>query len=682
MHSFWQQMPFVRILFAFLIGVICSDILTISTEYIAIAGLLGLISLKIESRFSTKIHSPLGAGLLYFFLFICLGSLCLNLQKTRLNSQNFSTKTNQVLLVQITQKPQLTKTGWKAESAIIADLSSDLKTGNSQGKIILFGKTNPLLPSGYGNQFLIKSGIQEIVSNNNPGGFDYKTYMLRKGIYYQCFINEKNAQLYKENQGNLWMQKVFKFQDYIHFCLGQNLLGKNEIAIAEALLYGYDKEIDDEISDAYSKTGTLHVLAVSGMHVGLIFMLLSWLLTPVLNLPKGKIWVAILQLLGIWIYAVLCGLSPSILRACVMFSFVIIGKQINRSSNPFNSLSAAGFFLLILNPFMIYNVGFQLSFAAVAGILGFYPYLNLLVQFKHRFTNEIWKIIAISLAAQTLTLPISIYYFHQFPNYFLIANLIIIPLSTIIIYGGIILLLVSPIPILASWVGYGVSKLITLTSGITLFMAQLPYSSIDKIVWNAPIIVAYYLTGIALIHYFSDRNIMALKSILIIWAAIALFGLNQTYQQANTHKLSLYASNKSLVFQIHHAHTLQIWYRGKNSVQFKEKLVQPYTLCYPVNKEIWNPIDSHNYFLALNPNKHLYLLQESALPFGKNMDILFISGKKKQDLDKIIRFNNIKKVILNADVPYYKKNDYLKILRKSKIPFHDVAENGVFELLL
>lgn len=682
MPSFWQQMPFVRILLAFLMGAISTNYLPISAEQAAIAGSLAIIALLIKSHFSSKIQTPASTGLIYFFLFICLGSLCLNLQNASFTRQHFSKKPYQAVLVQTIQKPQLTKTGWKAEASVIASCPNDLKTEFIQGKIILFGKSNPLLPAAYGNQFIIKSGIQEIVSNNNPGGFNFRTYMHRKGIYHQCFLNENNAQLYQQNQGNYWMQKVFQFQDYIHLSLKKNLLGKNEIAIAEALLYGYDKEIDDEISDAYSKTGTLHVLAVSGMHVGLIFMLLSWLLTPLLKLPKGKIWVASLQLLGIWIYALLCGLSPSILRACVMFSFVIVGKQLSRSSNPFNSLSAAGLLLLILNPLMIYNVGFQLSFAAVAGILGFYPYLNLLIQFKHTIANEIWKIIAISLAAQTLTLPISIYYFHQFPNYFLIANLIIIPLSTFIIYGGIILLLVSPIPILASWVGYVVSKLITLTSGITVFIANLPYSSIDKIIWSGPIITAYYLIGIALIHYFSERNLIALKSILVIWAALALFGLNQTYQQLHTNKLCIYSTPKNLVFQTHQLHTLQVWHRGTDAVTHKEKLVQPYTLSYPIKNEIWHPIDSHNYYLALNPNKHLYILQQSALPRNINMDILLITGKKKQDLEKIIQFNKINKVVLNADVPPYRKYKYLEILQKNKIPFHDITENGAFELSL
>jgi len=682
MPSFWQQMPFVRILIAYAIGILLAYYEQINLASSFIIGGLAVITLFYNYQYNKKINTPISTGIGFFILFICLGNFGLNQQKSALEIKHFSKNSYQAVLVQTIQKPIATKAGWKAEAKVIGLYNKQLKPIEGGGKILLFGKNSEILPGAYGNQFLIKSGIYEIVANNNPGSFNFKEYMNRKGIFHQCFLNDKKAILVQTNQGNKILQSVFYFQDYIHQSLQKHLLGKNEIAIAEALLYGYDKDIDDEISDAYSKTGTLHVLAVSGMHVGLIFMLLSWILSPLLKLPSGKYWLALFQIIGIWVYAVLCGLSPSILRACVMFSFVIVGKQISKSSNPFNSLSAAGFLLLCLNPYMIFNVGFQLSFAAVAGILGFYPYLNLLVHFKHNFINEVWKILAISLAAQTLTLPISIFYFHQFPNYFLIANLIIIPLSTFIIYGGIILLICAPIPLLGTWIGFVLSKLISLTAGITVFIAQLPYSAINNIIWSPAFIVSYYLIGIALIHYFSERNIGALKFILSIYLALLLFGLNQTHQQLHTHKLCIYASKQSLVLQVHQAAQLQIWKRGHDSLELEKKLVQPYTLSHPISSQIWQNIDTNNYVLNLGNNKKLLLLQQSAVPQNSPFDILLISGKKQQNLEKIVQLTHAQKVVLHTDIPLYRKEQYKEILVKNKIPFHDITENGAFELSL
>jgi len=682
MPSFWQQMPFVRILIAFVMGIIWTEHFSFSWLNGALLALAAFVSIILTRLFSKTINSPLQLGLAYFTIFICLGACCLKLDINKQHLGHFSAQNYSAILVQITQKPQFTHQRWKAEAEIIACYTEEKKAIPCSGKLLLFGKNTPALPAHYGNQFLIKSGIQEIVANNNPGGFNFRTFMQRKGIFHQCFLAENSAILFRPKQGNTILQQVFTFQDYIHQSLQKNLSNKNEIAIAEALLYGYDKDIDEEINDAFSKTGTLHVLAVSGMHVGLIFMLLNWLMSWLVKLPHGKGIKAILELFGIWLYALICGLSPSILRACVMFSFVIVGKQLSRSSNPFNSLSAAGFLLLAIKPYMLYNVGFQLSFAAVAGILGFYPFLNLLFQFKYTLFNEIWKIIAISLAAQTLTIPISIYYFHQFPNYFLLANLLIIPLSTLIIYGGIMLLIISPIQILATWLGFLLGKLITLITGISLFLAQLPYSSIDSIIWSIPSICAYYLIGIACIQYFSSRNSMAIQSILLILIVLAFFGLNRSWTNHKRNSLCIYARKHSLVLQVQQSYTLQIWHRGNDSAGIKEKLVRPYLMVYPATHQKWHSLDSTNYCLTLPSKQKLYVLQQSCL--SKNLDhaIVLLAGKKPQNLMQLLDQSKPQQVILHSDIPLYRKKIYITILQKKQIPYHDITENGAFELSL
>ncbi|MCG9878976.1 MAG: ComEC family competence protein, partial [Bacteroidia bacterium] len=611
MPSFWQQIPFIRILFSFLIGIILADHKGFSNLNALVICGLSTIVYAYNHFFSKKLNHVLQNGIFQLILFIPLGIFCLNQQKSGFQQNHFDRANYTALLVQTTQKPQKNKLGWKAEAFVISGFTTNGEVVLCKGKLVLYSKSDSLFPLNYGNQFLIKSGIQEIVSNRNPGGFDYQKYMSDKGIFYQCFLTKSNAQLYSRNHGNKILSKTYTIQDFIHISLEKYVIGKNEIAIAEALLYGYDKDIDDETTEAYSKTGTLHVLAVSGMHVGLIFMILSWLLSPIAKLPKGKLWVAILQFVGIWLYALLCGLSPSILRACVMFSFVIIGKQLSKSSNPFNSLSAAGFLLLCIQPLMIYNVGFQLSFAAVAGILGFYPYLNLLVQFKNTFVNEIWKIIAISMAAQTLTLPISFYYFHQFPSYFLPANLLIIPLSTIIIYAGILLLLLSPIHAAAQVLGFIISKLITLTSAISIFIANLPYSTIENINWPPLQIIAYYLFGITLVNYFSTRNLFALKCMLCIAIMLSFSGLNQNIITANTNKLCIYSSNSNLLIQIHRKNHLTIWHNASDSSSIYKKWVQPYKNQNKLKNEEWNTLDSSNYWINMGPEKHLLLVQQN-----------------------------------------------------------------------
>lgn len=682
MSSFWQQMPFVRILLAFTIGIVWEEIYNHAWQVYATCIMFMMLIIGLNHRFSKTITSPITHGIAYFSLFICLGACCISIEKTKQKLSHFSDQTYSAILVQTFQKPQKTNYGWKAEAMAIAYFKNSTLAKPCRGKVLLFAPQKTQFPLKYGTQFIIKSGIQEIVSNNNPGSFNFKTFMQRKGIYHQCFLKENAALVFNKDQGMEILQKIFYFQDFIHQTLQKNLIDRNDIAMAEALLYGYDKDIDEEISDAFSKTGTLHVLAVSGMHVGLIFALLGWLLKPILSFPRGKIWIASLQVIGIWVYALICGLSPSILRACVMFSFVILGKQLKRSSNPFNSLSAAGFLLLTLQPFMLYNVGFQLSFAAVAGILGFYPYLNLMFQFKYTIMNEIWKIIAISLAAQTLTLPISIYYFHQFPNYFLLANLIIIPLSTLIIYGGILLLVLSPFEYLANWLGILLGKLITFTSWLSVMLAKLPNATIDSIVWSMPFILSYYFIGLTLIYYFSTRNIFFVKCILWILSILTLTNLINTFQQSKIHNLCIYASKQNLLIQVHHSNSLQIWQRSGKLKESKENLIKAYQMKHPNLTQNWKLLDSNNYTLKLNPKQELVIIQGGIVDLKLNKSIILLTGKKTINLERILLQNKPQKVILHSDIPRYRKNVYKKILEKNKIPIHDITENGAFELSL
>lgn len=682
MPSFWQQIPFLRVLISFLTGIILADYANFTLSNALIICILTLTSQAALYYFGKTLTSILQNGILQLILFIPLGILCFNLQKDHFRHHHFSQTKYDALLVQTEQKAQKSKRGWKAEASVIAGFLRDGTYIKCKGKIILISDSNDFFFLDYGNQLLIKSGIQEIVSKQNPGAFNYQKFMANKGVFHQCQISITNAQLYSVNNGNSILNKTYAAQNFIHHSLKKYLSGKNEIAIAEALLYGYDKEIDEEITEAYSKTGTLHILAVSGMHVGLIFMILSWFLSPINKLPKGRLWVSIFQFLGIWIYALLCGLSPSILRACVMFSFVILGKQINKSSNPFNSLSAAGFLLICIQPSMLYNVGFQLSFAAVAGILGFYPYLNLLIHFKNNFLNEIWKIIAVSVAAQTLTLPISFYYFHQFPSYFLPANLIIIPLSTFIIYGGILLLILSPISAAAEILGFIISKLILFTSKISIFIANLPYSSIENISWSIPQMAAYYLIGIALIYYFSTRNIFALKSIMFVLFTLSIFGLNQTFSEAKTNKLCIYLSKQDILFQVHVNQQLCIFTNTSEKSRLNKNYIQPYKYEFKIKKETWNALDSFNYIIQLNPKMNLLLVQQNGVISQKKADIALICGTKKINLKQLLEHNQIKQVVLHNRIPGYRRKKYKEILHKYSIPFHDISENGAFELSL
>ena len=684
MSSFWQQMPFVRILLPFIAGIAVASNFSFNGPNLLILLLLAAIAYFIYYKITQHSFKDSHYGIWFSLLFFLLGSLSYTWHLAKEKHQHFSQQKSQALAVQITQKTMATPKGWKSEALVLYGIDSLGEVQEMRGKIMLYVQKDSLeaIP-GYGEQLLIKSSFLEISSPKNPGTFNYKVYLQRKGIFHASYVRKHQLQWLHSNHGNPILLKVYAFQNFVHEVLQQNLHKPGEIGIAEALLYGYDKDIEDEVTDAYSKTGTLHVLAVSGMHVGLIFMILSWLLKPLEKLKRGKKLIPIFQILGIWIYAVICGFSPSILRACVMFSFVIMGKQIRRNSNPFNSLSASAFLLLLTDPNLLYNVGFQLSYAAVGGILGFYPYLYHMLNLNNRLLDEIWKILAVSLAAQVLTLPLSIYYFHQLPNYFLLANLLIIPLTTIIIYAGILLLIISPFPAAALLLGQAIAWLIQLTNGTAQFIANLPYSYQDQLNWQGIHVLVYYLACICLIQFLFARDVIALKAMLFLLVLLQCHHAYLSWQTQEKEVLTIFSLPKNIAIQYQVAQHAQVW-QGADSNQEKNyrNQIQPNHYLRNIASVRTESLDTLNYMFAPKPNFKVCILQNTGMPCQERISILLICGNKFVNLQKLLQQNNVQQVVLNGDVNPQKKRALKKILQKFKIPHHDVTENGAFELSL
>ncbi|MGI4875248.1 MAG: ComEC/Rec2 family competence protein [Janthinobacterium lividum] len=239
-----------------------------------------------------------------------------------------------------------------------------------------------------------------------------------------------------------------------------------EYALGTALVLGFKDDIDHDTKQAYADTGTTHIMAVSGLQVGLLFAGLQWLLVP-LGGPawRRRLLTAALGLGLIWSYAFLTGLSASVLRATVMFTLFILAKAWERQSSIFNTLSAAAFLLLLWNPYLLCDVGFQLSFGAVLSIVYLHPRIvrwldvrnwvldrqrswhgpvvRRLWQGSAWLADKAWQLTALSIAAQMATFPLGLYYFHQFPFSFLLSNLIAVPISSVAVYVGVVLLLVK-----------------------------------------------------------------------------------------------------------------------------------------------------------------------------------------------------------------------------------------------
>ncbi len=302
----------------------------------------------------------------------------------------------------------------------------------------------------YGDRIIFSENPLPVPGPGNPGEFDYAAYLANRGIYHQVFLRGGRYEIDHDAGGNVLQAFAYKVRKgFLQLFTDAGIDGR-EYAVAAALMIGYGDLLDPDQRKEFSGAGAMHILCVSGLHVGIIFLLADKLFFFLRKRKQGKWLRPVLILLVIWFYALITGLAPSVMRASLMFSLVTIGGALNRKSHILNSIAASAFLLMLFKPSILFELGFQLSYAAVIGIVLLQPHLQKLFYPANKFQKYLWDIITVSLAAQIATGPISLMYFHQFPNYFLITNLLVIPLAGVLIYSGLAFIVLAQIPLIGS----------------------------------------------------------------------------------------------------------------------------------------------------------------------------------------------------------------------------------------
>ena len=348
---------------------------------------------------------------------------------------------------------------------------------STEGTLLVYLQKDSLSKNlSIGDTLLLFAQLNDIAGAKNPGQFNYQRFLQFHQIYHQAYCSSEWWQLVGKNHRFSFRAFADDFRKKMLAILEKSGLGANEFAVASALILGYKESLDDDLVLAYSSSGAMHVLAVSGLHVGIIYMVLNFFLSFLDRSKRLLLVKSLLLLLGIWFYAFVTGLSPSVMRASAMFSFIILGSATQRNTNIFNTIFASAFFLLLYDPYLIMQVGFQLSYLAVIGIVYIQPRLYKQLYVKNWLLDKIWAITAVSVAAQIATFPLGLLYFHQFPNYFFVSNLIVIPAATIILGLGILVLLTSAIPVVFSFLGMALHYTIYFLNQSVFFIEDLPYS--------------------------------------------------------------------------------------------------------------------------------------------------------------------------------------------------------------
>jgi competence protein ComEC len=406
--------------------------------------------------------------------------------------------------------------------------------------LVFFNKSFVNAKPKIGNRYLVKGLTQPIPPPSNPATFNYKQYLLYHNIHEQFFVKQNQIIALNQDKKSIYAHAQ-RLRDQCVSQLSLYIKDKDALGVSLALLLGYKEDLNPETMQSFSKTGTLHVLAVSGLHAGIIFMILNVLTSFFLRFKRGKQIQSLLVLLGIWYYAYVTGLSPSVCRASLMFSLMAIAKLNNRKTSSFNVVFMSAFILMLINPFIIVDVGFQLSYTAVLGILYLQPKLQNIYKPKFKVDEYIWGLITVSFAAQLFTFPLSIYYFHQFPLYFLLSNLLIIPLILVVLILLIVLLVFSFFPPFAVFISSVIEFLLNINNSVLKFVENLPYNSISGLYLNKTEMIFLYLIIFIALGFFAYKRKWQLMLLLFLVLLFQVNTLFRTVKASNQKILTIYS---------------------------------------------------------------------------------------------------------------------------------------------
>ena len=688
----WIPYPFVRIVVYFIAGILVGiyqpDILN---EHVAQILLFAFVSLYFILFFLTRRHHRINLGFLGLVTIFLAGYLQLLIRTDSRQSNHLIhiEKSIEYYTARVAKYAEEKDHSWKVE-VNITKLKMEGKWRESFGKIVCyFPKEDFQKPFQYGDVILVKGSPQIVPAASNQGEFDYKQFLAYRKIYHQHFITRENVQWLANDPPNWLLYYSIQARTWADSTLHANVNGVREQAIASALVLGVTDGLDSELLMAYSATGAMHVLAVSGLHVGIIYWIILLLFKPLTKLSSGKWILAILSLTILWSYAFVTGLSPSVLRAVTMFSIVALARPINQRTNIYNTLAASAFCLLIFEPYFIMSVGFQLSYLAVFGIVYLQPGLYGMWEPKLKIWDEFWKITSVSIAAQVATFSLGLLYFHQFPNYFFISNLFVIPGSFGVLVTGLIVLAVGFCSPLARFFGFLLEWFIKALNFVVFTVEDLPFSLLENVYINSFqcwMIMFLIIAIILLIEYKKNYYLM---TILFLSCAIGIVSWMHFANDFNTQTLTIYkVSHHRALDLIDRGQALffadSMLYNDRAKLQYHlhpNRLLRGVSRVQDGNNTIKNVVEKEGCSIIVWNQKTIVILSHKnyKLPQNLNIDYLIISQNVVKNMTSIRNHIQAKMIIFDSSNSLYYVDKMMKQANEFKMDAYSVLHQGVFD---
>ncbi|HEY5591748.1 MAG TPA: ComEC/Rec2 family competence protein [Paludibacter sp.] len=681
--DFLQRTPFFRLLLPFIFGIILYQYVELFHWSLFALFVLSICLILL----SFLIHTPkrqyqfrwlFGCGIFLFMLTLAY------FQSDERDKENVFDHLYQkgIYRVELTAAPIEKAKSYLCKVDVIQYFDSNSWTP-TRGKAILYlQKDSAASDLLFGDRLLVEAEFTAPEKAQNPDGFDYAAYLKRQGVGATCYISSGSWQMTGRNATFSIRREADKCQNYLLNVYRKFKIEGDEFAVLAALTLGYTDDLQPDLRASYSATGAMHILSVSGMHVGVVYVVMAFLLSFLNKNQRQKILKTIFITLFLWAYAFLTGLSPAVVRATLMFSFVAIATCFERKSQIYNTIFMSAFFMLIINPNFLYDVGFQLSYSAVLSIIFFQPIINKLYTPNNKLTHLTWEMFSVSIAAQLGTTPFTLYYFQQFPNYFLITNIVAIPLSSLIIYLAMGLLMVSFVPYLSLAIAFLLKWSLWGLNFVIVSIQNLPYSishiSLDVRQTLVLFLAIFCISG----YYFSKKFaplIVALFSILLT----CLFNLQVNYQTLTSKRMIVYAGQKNT-----HVNFIN---RNQNYV-FSTDSVEAMRIAKPFwqNQKLENPHYLHennwfsNGFAYFEGSRILILTQDFLIKKTTStpleIDYLIIGKGLKPKIEQILECVQPHKIIVDKNISKWYTESIKQACKLRKIGFYSVAEQGAYIL--
>ncbi len=679
----WKTHPFVKITPAFISGILLQWYLQLSLTVIFVPAMVAALMLFAGCWLPAagKYAFRWLQGLLIMLLIAATGAVW-TYSKTSLHQPGWLGNNNAATAIRATIEEPLTEKPktYKTTARITAVRNADGSWVKQEGKIIVYiRKKDSIPPLHYGVQILFSKTVQPIRNSGNPGAFNYQQYCAFQHIYHQVMLGEEEYVLLPGNDGSRLQQWLYSCRRRLINILQKNIPGTVEQGVAEALLIGYRDDLDKTLLQSYNNTGVVHIIAISGLHLGMIYSIMAAFFSLLPGSRRHTLYKGILLLTIIWLFTLLAGAAPSILRAAVMFSFIITAGILQRKNSICNSLAASACCLLLYDPFYLWDLGFQLSYAAVLSIVLFRKPVYNWCKVNNKLLNSLWQLLSVTLAAQVLTLPVVLFYFHRFPLFVLFSNMVAVPLSGLVLYVELLLLMVCWWAAAAHYAGLLLYWLIKLLNAFIVHMNSIPYAAITQVQLNTAQVILAYLCIMAVYSWLGHKNKkafwVACCSLLLMIAVTA----SQKQKNMQQQKLVVYNINRQAAAEIIQGTNAGYW--GDSTVLGNQALVQNYLLPAHTQWQVQKARLLRNHVYTCNGKKILFCTTPVLPAAGRRLlavDILVVSGNPALSVMQLQACFTCKQLVFDSSNPLWKIEKWKKACDSLHLRFHSVPEQGAF----